>query len=159
MDRNRVIGVDGTLPWHLPADLKRFRELTMGHPMIMGRKTYQAIGRALPGRTSIVITRQPGFQAPGCTVVESLAQAFAAAGQSPGAGEICVIGGEEIFRQTMDRADRLYVTEIDVAVPRGDAQFPDIDRRRWEAEDVLVNEPDEKNAYRYTYVTYARRAV
>jgi dihydrofolate reductase len=127
--------------------------------MIMGRKTYQAIGRALPGRTSIVVTRQPAFQASGCIVVESLDEAFAAAGQATGAGEICVIGGEEIFRQTMDCADRLYVTEIDTAVPRGDARFPDIDPRRWEAEDVLVNEPDDKNAYRYTYVTYARRAV
>src|SRR4051794_21571107 len=106
--RNGTIGADGALPWRLPADLKRFKTLTMGHPMIMGRKTYDSIGRALPGRRTIVVTRDPEWTAPGVETAASVPVALAAVGTD----EIMVVGGGEIYRQTIDLADRLEITEL-----------------------------------------------
>jgi dihydrofolate reductase len=135
MARDRVIGreVDGvgTLPWHLPEDMKHFRELTTGKPVIMGRKTWESLPerfRPLPGRHNIVVTRNPSYAAPGATVAGSVEAALEACGAAP---EAFVIGGAELYRQAIGRADRLEITEIDLAVPDGDARFPPIDPARW----------------------------
>lgn len=153
MARNRVIGKDNTLPWRLPADLQHFRRLTTGHHIIMGRKNYEDIGKPLPGRTSIIITRQPAYSAPGCVVAHSVAQALKAAGEDK---EIFVIGGAEIYRQTLDIAQRLYITEIDADI-EGDTYFPDFDRRLWREVSREQHAPDEKNAYPYSFIVLERR--
>lgn len=153
MDKNRAIGVNNTLPWHLPADLKRFKALTMGHHMIMGRKTYESIGKPLPGRTTVIVTRQKDYKADGCKVVHSLNAALEAARED---AEIFVIGGAELFTQALARADRLYVTFIDTEV-KGDTFFPQIDPQQWITLEEQAFEPDEKNCYHYRYVTFERR--
>ena len=122
MDENRAIGQDNRLPWNLPKDLERFRSLTFGHPVIMGRNTYESIGRPLAGRTNIVMTKQRAYRAPGCTVVHDLASAFAAC---EGADEVFIIGGEKLYRDTIAIADRLYLTIVKARVG-GDAHFPRI---------------------------------
>jgi dihydrofolate reductase len=125
--RNGVIGRDGALPWRLPEDLKRFKALTMGHVMIMGRKTYESIGRLLPGRRSVIVSRQAGYVVAGAIVAASLEDAIAAAGD---AAEVFVIGGGEIYRAALPSAHRLLVTEVD-ASPEGDASFPPVDTAIW----------------------------
>ncbi len=128
--RNRVIGIDNRMPWHLPEDMKFFRETTRGRPVIMGRKTWESLPdafRPLPGRLNIVVSRNAGLQATGATVVGSLPEALAAAGA---AEVVFVIGGAELFRQTLPLADRLLLTEVDQDFD-GDAFFPDFDRTAW----------------------------
>ena len=154
MDRNRVIGVGNRLPWRLPADLQRFKALTWGHRVVMGRKTFESIGRPLPGRTNVVVTRDTAYHALGCTVLRSVDDALAGSGDE----EVFVIGGAEIYAQTIDRADRLYVTAVDTQVPHGDAYFPEIDPRRWKLAEETSFLPDERHAYGYSYRTYVRRA-
>ena len=123
---NRAIGRDNGLLWHLPGDLPRFKQLTMGHPIIMGRKTYASIGRPLSGRLNIVVTRNPVFEANGSTVCHSLDDAIARASESiPPEGEVFVIGGGELYTQALKRADRLYLTEVDDAPTDADTFFPD----------------------------------
>jgi dihydrofolate reductase len=132
-DLDGIIGRDGRLPWHLPADLRHFKRLTMGKPMIMGRKTYESIGKALPGRTSIVLSRQAGFEAPGCLVASTTEQALAlAAGASAelGIDETMVIGGEAVFREFLPRAERVYWTEVQAHVG-GDVRFPRLEPGEW----------------------------
>ncbi|HLG42419.1 MAG TPA: dihydrofolate reductase [Planctomycetota bacterium] len=143
MARNRVIGAGGKLPWHLPADLKRFKQITMGRPVIMGRKTFESIGKPLPGRTNIVVTRRRGWTAKGCLAAHSLEEAIAAAGE----GEVFVIGGGELYAAALRHADRLYVTEVDADVP-GDTRFPELDMSRWRLVEETTREPDESNPYR-----------
>ncbi|HTO47482.1 MAG TPA: dihydrofolate reductase [Burkholderiales bacterium] len=143
--RNRVIGAGNRLPWHLPEDLKRFKRLTTGAPVIMGRKTHQSIGHPLPGRRNIVVTREPGARWPGCEVVHSLDQAIASAGDAP---EVFVIGGAELYRLALPRADRLYLTLID-ADYAGDTLFPAFDPAEWRE---TVREPGAG----FTFVTYER---
>ena len=128
MARNRVIGRDNRLPWHLPADLKRFKDLTMGHHIVMGRKTWASINRLLPGRTSVIVTRNPNFQVPGAKIVDSLAEALRVCGDD---SEVFVIGGEQIFRAALPIANRLYLTTIDADVP-GDTYMPELDLRQWQ---------------------------
>jgi len=127
MDRQRVIGREGRLPWHLPADLQRFKSLTMGHHIIMGRKTWESIGRVLPGRVSVVVTRNPHYAAPGAVVAGSLAQALT---MTSGDSEPFVIGGAELFREALPYSRRLYVTEV-LAVYSGDVWFPDLPEGAW----------------------------
>jgi len=129
---NNVIGAGGGLPWHLPEDLRRFKEITMGKPMIMGRATYDSIGRALPGRTSIVISRQPGFEADGCIVVDSIDAAIEAAGN---AEEVMIVGGGEIYRQVLPMVDRIYMTRVQADV-EGDTRFPELDMDEWSVRSV-----------------------
>lgn len=124
--RNGVIGRDNALPWHLRSDLKRFKALTMGKPMLMGRKTYESIGKPLPGRRSIVLTRDRAFAAPGVAVVHDWDGALAAAD----APELAVIGGSAVFDLAMPHADRIYLTEVE-AEPEGDVTLPDFDRSRF----------------------------
>jgi dihydrofolate reductase len=125
--RNGVIGRGGTLPWHLPEDLRHFKATTLGHPIVMGRRTWESIGRALPGRRSIVLTRNPAWSAPGGETASSLAQALQ---MCEGAAEVFVIGGAELFAQALPLAQRLFVTEIDADF-EGDTFFPPTDPAAW----------------------------
>lgn len=150
MDKNRVIGTDdGKLPWHLPADLKRFKSLTIGKPVIMGRKTFESIGRSLPERLNIVITRNKNYEAPGCAVVHSADEALA---QTKDALEVMVIGGAEIFTQFFPRAGKMYLTLID-GVFSGSVYFPEWNSAEWREVSREAHEPDEKNRYGYTFLT------
>jgi len=150
MAKNRVIGKNNTLPWHLPADLKHFKALTMGHHIVMGRKTYESIGKPLPGRTSVVVTRNEDYAVPGVLVVNSLSAAIKA---GSGDEEIFVIGGAEIYRQAITLADRIYLTEIDAEIP-GDAHFTELNIKEWQETKRDSHAPDEKNRFSYHFVTY-----
>ena len=154
MARNRVIGRDNQLPWRLPADLAYFKRVTMGHPIVMGRRTYESIGRPLPGRLNIVVSRNPQFRAPGCTVVPSLDDAWRAAGD---ADEVCVIGGTSIFAEALPAADRIHLTEVEAEVP-GDTGFPEFDRREWTEREVERHAPDARHAYPFRIVVLERKA-
>lgn len=156
IDRNGVIGVDNKLPWSMPADLKFFRDKTRGHHVIMGRKTYESMGRPLPDRPNVVITRQKGYKLEGARVVHSLDEALAIA-RAASEVETFIIGGADIFEIGLPLADRIYLTEIDFEVSRGDAYFPKLDHRDWQVVEERVREPDEKNKHRCTFLTYARR--
>lgn len=152
MAENRVIGVDNTLPWRLPADLKHFRQLTSGHHVILGRRNYESIGKPLPDRTNIVITRNLNYCAPGCLIVHSLEEAFAAVQNDL---EIFVIGGAEIYRQALARADRLYLTRVHAHI-RGDIFFPEFDNAQWQEISREAHPADEKNPHAYTFFIYDR---
>ena len=156
---NGIIGRDGAMPWHIPADLKRFRRMTVGKPVVMGRRTFDSIGRPLPGRHNIVLTRQPGWSHPGVTVAATLADAIAAAGLDPRAraGEIMVIGGAQIYAETMPIATRIELTRVHLT-PEGDARFDDPDPAEW----LLVAEeaqPAEGDAPACTYQSFVRREL
>ncbi|MBP7080409.1 MAG: dihydrofolate reductase [Rhodocyclaceae bacterium] len=150
--RNGVIGIDNRLPFRLPEDLKRFKALTMNHPIIMGRKTWQSLPRALPGRHNIVISRQTGFAAEGATVVTSLDAALAIAGNVPA----FVIGGAEIYALALPRADMLELTEVAAEVA-GDVWFPDYDKDQWQ-EATRTTHHDDAAQLDYDFVTYRRVA-
>lgn len=152
MDRRRLIGAAGRLPWHLPADLAHFKRLTLGKPILMGRRTFESIGRALPGRHNIVISRDPGFRAEGCTVAPSLQAGLAASGVAP---EVMVIGGASIYAQALALADRMYLTLVEAEL-EGDVYFPAWDPREWREVDRRRFEPDGRNAYAYSFVTLER---
>jgi dihydrofolate reductase len=148
MAENRVIGRDGAIPWDIPADLQRFRDLTMGHPVVMGRKTFAAIGRPLPGRENIILTRQPGYRAEGCRVAPSLEEALAAC---TGADEVFICGGEDIYRQALPLADRIYLTVIHRECA-GDTFFPPIP-----AEFVETERTEAGNGSPCTFILYQRK--
>jgi dihydrofolate reductase len=143
MARNRVIGRDNALPWRLPADLAHFKKVTMGHPIVMGRRTFESIGRALPGRKNIVITHDREYAAPGCIVVHSLDEAWKAAGN---AEEVCVIGGTTLFDETLFLADAIHLTEVGADV-EGDTFFPEFDRSEWNEREIARQPADERHAY------------
>ena len=149
---NGVIGADGTLPWHLPDDFRWFRTLTLGKPVVMGRKTWESLAAALPGRHNIVLTRQAGYEAPGATVVDSRIAAQAAAGD---AHELMVIGGGEIFQIFLPHASRIYLTRVD-AVIRGDAYFPALEPDIWELVSCTPRTADERHAYAFEFRVYER---
>lgn len=153
MDRNHLIGADGSLPWHLPADLKRFKAITMGKPIVMGRKTYESIGQPLPGRHNIVVTRNRNYRAPGCTVVHSPDAALAAAGN---AEEILIAGGGQLYRHFLPQAHRLYLTLIE-ATFSGDTYFPYFSEEEWERILEEEHEADEENPYDFRFIILARR--
>jgi len=153
MARNRVIGRDNALPWRLPEDLAYFKRVTMGHPVVMGRRTYESIGRPLPGRDNIVVTRQGAFAAPGCIVVHSLDAAWKAAGA---AAEICVIGGTTLFEETLPIADVIHLTEVEAEV-EGDTYFPDFDRGAWRETEIVRHGADERHLYPFRIVRLERR--
>jgi len=151
--QNGVIGRANALPWRLPADLAHFKRVTMGHPVVMGRRTYQSIGKPLPGRHNIVVTRNAHFAAPGCTVVNSLGDAWQAAGD---AEEICVIGGTTIFEETLPLADVIHLTEVEAEVD-GDTYFPAFDRGAWREIEIARHSADERNAYPVRILRLERR--
>ena len=149
---NGVIGRDGDLPWRLPDDLKAFKRLTLGKPVVMGRKTWDSIGRPLPGRHNVVMTRSSDFAAPGASVVRSADEAFELLN---GEDEIMIIGGGAIYRQFLDRADRVYLTEVE-AVIAGDVSFPELDRNGWTETSREYHPADERHAYAFTLVRLDR---
>jgi dihydrofolate reductase len=152
--RNGAIGKDNRMPWHITDDLKRFKALTLRHPVVMGRKTFHSIGKSLPGRDNIVITRSHAFAASGCRVVHSLAEALTAA---QGAPEVFVIGGAEIYALALPMADSLQLTEVDAAID-GDAYFPNFDRSAWREVSREPGSTAGPDRLRYDFVTYERRA-
>lgn len=152
MSENRVIGREGRLPWRLAADLRRFKRLTMGHHLLMGRKTFESIGRVLPGRTSVVITRQDGYTAAGVVVAYSLDQARQLAG---GDDQVFVIGGAEIYRQALPSADRVCLTLIHAQVA-GDTFFPELPSADWRLVEAIRHSSDAQNEYDHSFLTYER---
>jgi dihydrofolate reductase len=157
---NGVIGRDGGLPWRLSSDLKRFKSDTMGKPVIMGRKTWQGLGRPLPGRLNIVVTRDSAFAAEGAEVVGSLEDGIALARVRArcmtGADDICVIGGGQIYREAIGLADRLLITHVE-ASPQGDTIFPEIDPNLWQVVSSERAPPGERDSHATRYTVYARR--
>ena len=151
--RNGVIGRDNALPWRLPADLAYFKRVTMGHPVIMGRRTWESIGRPLPGRLNIVVSRNRDYQAPGATVVGSLGEAWQAAGD---AGEACVIGGTSLFAEALPQADRIHLTEVEADVP-GDTWFPPFDRGEWVEREVERHARDDRHEHPFRILVLERR--
>ena len=152
---NNVIGRDNQVPWRLSTDLKRFKALTMGHHLIMGRKTYESVGRPLPGRITVVITRQPDYAAEGVQVVHTLEEAVRIAAQA-GDEEAFIAGGAEIYAQAMHRADRMYLTRVHAEV-EGDTWFPDFDDvSEWQLVDAEHFDADENNEYPFSFLTYDR---
>ena len=152
MAKNRVIGADGGIPWHLPEELKRFKSLTLGHHLIMGRKTWESIGRLLPGRTTVIVTRQRGYRAPGAQVAHSLDEAIAACGADD---EIFVIGGAELYAQSLARAGRLYLTTVDAEVA-GDTVMPEYAASDWREVSAVSFAADERHRFPFRCVTYER---
>jgi len=152
LSRNHVIGKDNQLPWRLPADLKHFKAVTLGKPVIMGRKTFESIGKPLPGRDNIVVTRDPQYRADGIAVTHSLDDALAQAHAAP---EIMLIGGAQLYTQALPRAQRLYLTLIHADFD-GDAHFPDYEPSEWRETAREDHAPDEKNPYRYSFLILER---
>ena len=152
MAKNRVIGRNNALPWHLPEDLKYFKATTLGKPILMGRKTFDSIGKPLPGRTSVGLTRNPEWSFDGCLVVPSLDVALARLADRE---EVLVIGGADLYQQTLPRADRLYLTEINADF-EGDAWFPDFDRSQWQQISRQPH-PDNGRGFSFDFVVYQRK--
>jgi len=153
MARNRVIGDSGAMPWHLPADLKHFKAVTLGHPVLMGRKTFEAIGRPLPGRLNVVISRSQLDLPAGVILAECIQAGLDACA---GADRIMVIGGGEVYRQALGLATRLELTLIDAA-PEGDTRFPQFGLDAWQLEEMSVRPADSLNAFRLTFCRFRRR--
>ena len=152
MDLNHVIGRDGALPWHMPADMKHYRRVTTGKPIVMGRKTWESLSGPLPKRRNVVITRQPDYTADGAEVVDSPEAALALLADSP---EVMVIGGSGVYAAFLDRADELNLTMIHHAF-EGDTRFPDIHPDRWRVVSREDHQPDEKNPYPYSFLLMQR---
>jgi dihydrofolate reductase len=152
MARNRAIGLDGEMPWHLPAELKHFKESTMGKPIVMGRKTWESIGRVLPGRQNIVVTRNPSFQAPGCTLAGSLDLAMDLAQGE----EVMIIGGGQLYELAMAVADRMILTRVDCE-PDADTWFPEWQPQDWRQASVRNESANEKNPHAYQVNEWVRK--
>jgi dihydrofolate reductase len=158
---NGVIGAGGKIPWRLSTDMRRFRRLTLGKPVIMGRKTFGSIGKALEGRINIVVTRQAGFAADGVLLAPSLETALAIAGEpamAAGGDEVMVIGGGEVYAAALPLADRLYITHVEAA-PEGDTKFPFIDPGKWRATASERNPAGAKDSAATTFVIYERQTA
>jgi dihydrofolate reductase len=156
LDRTRVIGARGGIPWHLPDDLRRFKALTTGHPVVMGRATFESIGRPLPGRTNVVLTRDPRWTADGVVTAADLPTALEVAGAAPGGEVVFVIGGGAIYGEALAFAHRLELTHVDTEV-EGDTWFPPIDPDQWEVRAGERHEPDDAHTVAFEFVTYVRR--
>lgn len=154
MGKNREIGVDNQLLWHLPKDLKHFKELTSGHPIIMGRKTYESIGKPLPNRTNIVISRKNDWFEEGILIVGSIKEALKFAKKID--ENVFVIGGGTIYEQTIDLADQLEITLVDATL-EADTYFPKIDEKIWRKTEETCHEKDEKNQYDFCFQTFTKK--
>jgi dihydrofolate reductase len=153
MDQNRLIGQNNALPWHLPADLAFFKQTTMGKPILMGRKTYESIGRPLPGRQNIIITRDQDYQVDGCDVCQSIDAAVKLAAGQP---EVMLIGGASLYQQTLEKAQQLYLTRIHSSF-EGDAWFPEFNPGEWQETWREDHHADEKNRYEFSFIRYSRK--
>lgn len=151
---NNAIGKDGKLPWHLPNDMRHFKNITWGMPIVMGRKTFESLGKALPGRKNIVITRQPGWKAEGVIAVKNIEDALFVVKESD-AKEAMVIGGGEIYKTLFDKARRIYLTRVE-AEPDADTFFPSLKPGEWHLMSQQDHEADAKNAYNYSFQTWER---
>jgi len=147
MAKNRVIGANGAIPWRLPNELQLFKRVTMGHHIIMGRKTWESIGRLLPGRTTVIVTRQADYAVPGAVIAASLDEAIARCARD---SEIFVVGGGELYREALPRADRIYLTTVD-AEPVGDTRMPEFNPAQWQETSSESFAPDERHAYGYGF--------
>jgi len=154
MAKNRAIGINNSMPWHLPADLRHFKALTVGKPIIMGRKTWESLPGLLPDRPHIVVTRDTAYQAEGCQVVHSIDEALAAAGDVP---EVMIVGGAAFYAAMLPQASRLYLTLIETTV-EGDAFFPDYNPSDWREVKHEKHAADEKNPFSYSFLTLKRRS-
>ncbi len=152
MAENRTIGINKKMPWHLSADLKKFKKITMGHPIIMGRKTFESIGRPLPGRKNIIISRNPSYQQNGCVVFNDLETAIKSCSEEE---EVFVIGGATLYESILEVSDRLYVTEINKSFA-GDTWFPEFDKKQWLESDREDINTDPSVNFSYSFVTYNR---
>ncbi|MBK6828016.1 MAG: type 3 dihydrofolate reductase [Chitinophagaceae bacterium] len=152
--QNNAIGKEGGMPWHLPNDLRHFKNLTWGMPVVMGRKTFESLGKPLAGRKNIVISRQAGWSAPGAVVVKTIEDALFVAREAD-MKEVMVIGGGEIYKSLFDRAKRIYLTRVE-AEPDADTFFPVIDPQQWHLMSQKNHEADEKNAYNYSFQIWER---
>ena len=152
MAANRAIGLDGQMPWHLPRELKHFRETTMGKPIVMGRKTWESIGRALPGRQNLVVTRNPRLEAPDCDVAGSLWEAV----EMAAGDEVMIIGGGQLYAEALPMADRMVLTRVDCE-PEADTWFPEWNEAEWIESASRDELPDEKNPYAYRVFELKRR--
>ena len=155
MDRRGGIGKDNRLPWRLSADLKRFKELTMGHHIVVGRRTFESIGKPLPGRQTIVVTRNETYQAEGCSTARSVDDALDLA-RARGETEVFICGGAEVYREAMPRANRMYVTDVHAEV-EADTTFPEFDRSKWVERESSDREADETNQYATTFQVFERK--
>lgn len=153
---NGAIGKDNQLLWRLPDDLKRFKQLTLGHPMIMGRKTFESIGKPLPGRTSIVITRSTDFAFEGVIVVHSLEEALKKAEEIDGE-EACIVGGGEIYRLSQTIATHIYLTKVHTQIG-GDTFFEILEPGDWSETERILHEPDERHIFRFEFINYIKKA-
>ena len=158
LSENRVIGINNRLPWHLPADLQHFKKTTSGHPVIMGRKTYDSIGKPLPHRTNIILTRDPAFQVPNCLIAHSPEEALKKATALPFSSpqEIFIIGGAHIYEIMLPFISRIYMTIVHHTCD-GDAYFPALNEQEWQETAREFHPADEKNAYAYSFVTLERK--
>ena len=154
MAKNRVIGAAGKIPWHLPNELQLFKRITMGHHIIMGRRTYESINRLLPGRTTVIVTRQSGYAVPGAKIAQSLQQAIALCGDDT---EIFIIGGGELYRAALPGADRIYLTVVD-AEPAGDTYMPEFDATQWRLQRSESFPADGRHAHAYRFEVHDRIA-
>jgi dihydrofolate reductase len=154
MTSNRVIGINNKMPWHLPADLKRFRKITMGSPILMGRKTFESIGKPLPGRTNIIISRNPDYRQDGCLVFNDIQAAIHAGCRL--AGEVFVIGGSDLYQAILPMASTLYLTEIKKNFP-GDTFFPEIDPEDWTEQEREDIRDDPAAGFDYSFLKWVRR--
>lgn len=155
MAKNRIIGADGRIPWHLPNELQLFKSVTMGHHIIMGRKTYESINRLLPGRTTVIVTRQKDYAIAGAKIAHTLDEAVALCTSD---SEIFVIGGGELYRAAMPMADRIYLTVVD-AEPAGDTQMPEFDTVQWRVHSIQCYSKDERHAHDYRFEIHERVAA
>lgn len=152
MDQRKAIGNDNQLPWHLPADLKRFKEITWGKPIIMGRKTFESIGKPLPGRLNMIVTQQASYNAPGCITFENLQSALT---HVQFCDEAFIIGGSSLYEQSLGHVDRMYLTLIHHSF-KADSYFPDWSEEDWQVIERHDYKPDDKNTYHYSYLVLSR---
>jgi dihydrofolate reductase len=155
MAKNRVIGVHNSIPWHLPSELKLFKSITMGHHIVMGRNTWESMRRLLPGRTTVIVTRQRDYKVAGATVVHSIEEAIAACA---GDDEIFVIGGAQLYNTALPVADRIYLTTVDAEI-EGDTFMPDIDLSEWQVHSSQAFSADDRNPYAFELTVYDRKAA
>lgn len=156
MGNNRVIGLNNDMPWHLPKDLAHFKKITIGHPIVMGRKTYESIGRPLPNRKNIILTRQESLELPEEVMTVSNLETVLKWSEENPEEEIFIIGGGNLYKQALPYADRLYITEINEDFD-GDTFFPAFDQEEWEIVDETIGERDINNPYDFKFITYERR--
>jgi dihydrofolate reductase len=156
ISNNRAIGVDNDLPWHMPADLKFFKEKTMGKHVLMGRKSFESINKPLPGRTNIIVTRQKDFQRSDIIIKHSLSEGIKYA-KDAGVDELFILGGANIYEQTQNIWDQMYITKIDTHIDNATAYFPAIDTSRWILKSQEDNKADEKNPFDYSFCFYTKK--